>query len=631
MAVSFQAYTATASQTDFIVSDVLFTQTAEITVKVDGVKKASADYSVTADATSGANPYTVVLGVGVASGSEVLIERDTKLTNTDGSNAPSVTFSPGSALLAVDLNKANSQLINSAVESIESSDRFEAAITPRVTAAEAAILQETTDRIAAVAQEVSDRTASVAQEVSDRTSADTTLQTNIDTLDTQLNSTSVAIGQSADVGTLGVSIGNGAGVPSSNKSVAIGNLAAGNAAAPQEDFSVAVGGEAGYSGQNGSCVAIGPSAGRDDQLTGAVAVGSQAGYTTQGGCSVAVGCGAARENQGQNSVAVGNEAGYTGQANRAVAIGSEASKAGQGTESVAIGYKASTPGTNSIGIGANAVTSASSNQIQLGDPSVSFTINAGSEELDTVSARTTAVTAAQAYADSQDAAQNTARDASRASDIAAAQTAQNVSRDFSRAVDIAAATTALRSDINSVQYRSGRIVFGGTALPQNTETQPQVGYPTLSEVAIERPSNTVDGDNLIIDLKIALGRSSAGLSSGFTTEAVEVGLYGMGNNDTSTLISSANASVVTKVVCPLQLYSRSGTTGAGVLSFTFDGIQWVSGATRYLISLNPLDGDLNTLATVDFTGISAAEYGSNTATPITTPLVAYSTPWVTGY
>lgn len=75
-----------------------------------------------------------------------------------------------------------------------------------------------------------------------------------------------------------------------------------------------------------------------------IAIGQNAGISGQGSDAVAIGVDAGQISQGANAVAIGTTAAQTGQGANAVAIGNAAAAAqtsGQGTNSIAIGYKAS--------------------------------------------------------------------------------------------------------------------------------------------------------------------------------------------------------------------------------------------------------------------------------------------------
>ena len=103
---------------------------------------------------------------------------------------------------------------------------------------------------------------------------------------------------------------------------------------------IAIGQEAGGEDQSGYAIAIGNQAGNLTQGTSSIAIGNQAGETTQGFSSVAVGDMAGQTSQGDNAVAVGRRAQFTGGGEYAVAIGINAGYTGQGESAVAIGHDA---------------------------------------------------------------------------------------------------------------------------------------------------------------------------------------------------------------------------------------------------------------------------------------------------
>ena len=145
-------------------------------------------------------------------------------------------------------------------------------------------------------------------------------------------------------GTVGLQYASGVGITidvlniqSPSTKVAIGNQA-GNTG--QGFYSLAVGNEAGSSGQGQNCVAIGLQAGRLGQQAYSVAIGSEAGEHNQGGYSTAIGYLAGQTGQLYNSVAIGSYAGQTNQLQNSVAIGFEAGYTGQGANSKAIGNQA---------------------------------------------------------------------------------------------------------------------------------------------------------------------------------------------------------------------------------------------------------------------------------------------------
>ena len=117
---------------------------------------------------------------------------------------------------------------------------------------------------------------------------------------------------------------------------------------------MAIGYQAGYTGQKPYSVAIGYQAGYTGQGTGAIAIGYQAGSTGQGPYASALGFQAGFSNQGTGSVAIGYQAGFTGQKFYSVALGYQAGNLQQGTGSVAIGYRAGYTGQAPYSIAINA-------------------------------------------------------------------------------------------------------------------------------------------------------------------------------------------------------------------------------------------------------------------------------------
>ena len=184
---------------------------------------------------------------------------------------------------------------------------------------------------------------------------------------------SVAIGQSANAGAQGISLGYFAGNNNQGTyAVAIGSQAGQGS---QGVSSVAVGGNAGNNNQNAYSVAVGGSAGNSNQGQQSVAVGYNAGNNNQNAYSVAVGVNAGATNQQQQAVAVGYNAGNGGQVAYAVAVGAQAGNINQQQQAVAVGYQAgnSGQGTYAVAIGAQAGLS---NQ-----PSGSIIINANATAL----------------------------------------------------------------------------------------------------------------------------------------------------------------------------------------------------------------------------------------------------------
>ena len=132
-----------------------------------------------------------------------------------------------------------------------------------------------------------------------------------------------------------IAIGRSAGqTTQADLSVAIGLNAGTNL---QSTLCVAIGREAGFWFQGQSAVAVGALAGRTGQGVDAVAVGRNAGNNTQGTNSVAIGVNAGQTIQSTNNVAIGIGAGQTGQAGSSVAVGQSAGNQSQGVQTVAVG------------------------------------------------------------------------------------------------------------------------------------------------------------------------------------------------------------------------------------------------------------------------------------------------------
>ena len=177
-------------------------------------------------------------------------------------------------------------------------------------------------------------------------------------------------------GDFSVAIGYDAGFTGQqNFSVAIGTGAGNNNQGP---YSVAIGESTGVYNQGRSSVAMGPSSAQYNQGDFSIAIGSEAGFAGQSGYSVAIGSNAGSYNQQQSSVAIGDSAGFNGQQNFSVAIGPGAGNISQKVRSVAIGSQAgnSNQGDNSIAIGNQAgYLDQSTNSIVLNASSVP--LNAG--------------------------------------------------------------------------------------------------------------------------------------------------------------------------------------------------------------------------------------------------------------
>ena len=133
------------------------------------------------------------------------------------------------------------------------------------------------------------------------------------------------------------------------QSVAIGSSAGKD---NQKEYSVAMGANAGQTTQGSAAVAIGYNAGQTTQSLAAVAIGYNAGKTSQGLNSIAIGTSAAQNGQGNNAVAIGIASNSTG--NSATAIGASSSAGYE--NSTAIGHQASTTAVNTIQLGNTSVT-----------------------------------------------------------------------------------------------------------------------------------------------------------------------------------------------------------------------------------------------------------------------------------
>ena len=119
---------------------------------------------------------------------------------------------------------------------------------------------------------------------------------------------------------------------------------------------VALGNNAGNSGQKNDCIAVGTQAGETEQGIYNIAIGYQAGQTGQLSYSIAIGCEAAQTDQGDSCIAIGNGAGETSQESGAIAIGYTAGLVGQKTQAIAIGTVSggTDKGKGAIAIGTNA-------------------------------------------------------------------------------------------------------------------------------------------------------------------------------------------------------------------------------------------------------------------------------------
>ena len=134
--------------------------------------------------------------------------------------------------------------------------------------------------------------------------------------------------------------------------IAIG-LSAGISQGP---YAIAIGYNAGNTGQKGVAIAIGYNAGNTEQLDNAIAIGTNAGNTTQQNNAIAIGRNAGNTSQRNSAIAIGTNAGNTEQLGGAIAIGRNAGNTEQLDNAIAIGTDAgyTNQGQYSIAIGYNA-------------------------------------------------------------------------------------------------------------------------------------------------------------------------------------------------------------------------------------------------------------------------------------
>jgi len=205
----------------------------------------------------------------------------------------------------------------------------------------------------------------------------------------EVGSTSIHIGTNAgltDQGDLSVAIGSAAGLQGQRSGgVAIGTNAGQN---NQEIECIAIGTNAGQTNQGGFGggplatgvnIAIGKNAGQNNQETQSIAIGYEAGQNNQGGfggSAIAIGSQAGQTGQGEYSLALGYQSGQTGQGLNSVAIGTAAGLQGQGSGGVAIGYNAgqNNQDSQSIAIGYEA---GQNNQSGIGGSAIAIGSRAG--------------------------------------------------------------------------------------------------------------------------------------------------------------------------------------------------------------------------------------------------------------
>ena len=135
-----------------------------------------------------------------------------------------------------------------------------------------------------------------------------------------------------------IAIGISAGLNDQGiNSVAIGYRAGINS---QSENSISIGLRAGENTQGINAVAIGNSAGSTNQGDGGIAIGTSAGQNTQNPGAVAIGVNAGRSIQGADAIAIGYRAGINSQSENSISIGKDAGHQSQGESSVAIGQLA---------------------------------------------------------------------------------------------------------------------------------------------------------------------------------------------------------------------------------------------------------------------------------------------------
>ena len=156
-----------------------------------------------------------------------------------------------------------------------------------------------------------------------------------------------------------------------------------NGSVIKDTSGIAIGYDAGKSGQGGGSLAIGYNAGKSDLGPFSVAVGYGACETGNGSyMSTAVGNYAGRQNQGPSTVALGYSTGVYSQGAYATAIGSSAGHDDQSQGAIAIGFGAgyNTQGANAIAIG---MLSGYTNQ-----PANTIVISATGIQFDAIAAQT---------------------------------------------------------------------------------------------------------------------------------------------------------------------------------------------------------------------------------------------------
>ena len=120
--------------------------------------------------------------------------------------------------------------------------------------------------------------------------------------------------------------------------------------------SLAIGVNAGATGQKELATAVGRYCGETNQGIGAFAAGSFSGNLNQGNYSVGIGYKGGSENQGESAVAIGQSAAEIDQGNNATAVGRQAGMNNQGSGTVSMGIQAGmeSQGQDAVAIGGGA-------------------------------------------------------------------------------------------------------------------------------------------------------------------------------------------------------------------------------------------------------------------------------------
>jgi hypothetical protein len=124
-------------------------------------------------------------------------------------------------------------------------------------------------------------------------------------------------------------------------------------------YAIAIGNSAGRENQGGAAVGLGVAAGNTNQGDSAIAIGLTAGNSLQGAAAIAIGESAGRSEQGANAVAIGNTAGYMNQGANAVAIGYRAGEMSQPAGSIIINASGNILGGSAAGLYIDPIRSSS--------------------------------------------------------------------------------------------------------------------------------------------------------------------------------------------------------------------------------------------------------------------------------